>query len=205
MLDLFAVLALSQACAPSVAPETLTAIAHVESRFDPLAIGVNRGGQAPPSAQNAASAARLARRLLDDGANIDLGLAQINSSNLSWLGMTVEDAFDPCRNLAAAATVLRAGYRRPGDGAAGAQTALRIALSRYNTGDASRGFRNGYVRRVEDAAVALRLATPTTGEVRIDGPPASAETPAPRPPAPAWDVFGQPETGAIVFPVKTPR
>ena len=57
MLELAAVLALSQACAPSVAPETLAAIAHVESRFDPLAIGVNRGGIAPARARDASEAA----------------------------------------------------------------------------------------------------------------------------------------------------
>lgn len=141
MLDLVAVLALSQACAPSVAPETLAAIAHVESRFDPLAIGVNRGGRRPPPARDAADAARMARSLLATGANLDLGLAQINSSNLTWLGLTVEQAFDPCRNLAAAATVLRAGYQLSGPTAEDAQTALRVALSRYNTGDASRVYR----------------------------------------------------------------
>lgn len=140
MLELAAVLALSQACAPSVAPETLAAIAHVESRFDPLAIGVNRGGIAPARARDASEAARVARALLARGANIDLGLAQINSSNLGWLRLSIEDAFDPCRNLAAAATVLRAGYQVSGDAATDRQAALRIALSRYNTGDARRGF-----------------------------------------------------------------
>lgn len=43
MLDLKLILALSQACAPQVAPETLAAIAYAESRFNPIAIGVNRG------------------------------------------------------------------------------------------------------------------------------------------------------------------
>jgi len=39
MLDLAFVLALSQSCAPSVAPQTLAAIAHVQSRVRPLADG----------------------------------------------------------------------------------------------------------------------------------------------------------------------
>ena len=42
-------------------------------------------------------------------------MAQINSDNLDWLGLSVEAAFDPCRNLAAAGVVLRAGYR-PAEG-----------------------------------------------------------------------------------------
>jgi len=199
MLDLAAVLALSQACAPSVAPETLAAISHVESRFDPLAIGVNRGARRPPRARDAGEAARLARGLLSEGANIDLGLAQINSSNLAWLGLTVEDAFDPCRNLAAAATVLRTGYRPTSSAAPDQQAALRIALSRYNTGNAERGFRNGYVGRVEDAAIALRLARPATPAAATEtrAPPTSLSLEAE--PPPPWDVFGRARAGLFVL------
>lgn len=204
MLELAAILVLSQACAPSVAPETLAAIAHVESRFDPLAIGVNRGGAAPARARNPAEAAHVARRLLAQGANLDLGLAQINSSNLDWLGLSVEDAFDPCRNLAAAATVLRAGYRVTGDAPSDRQAALRVALSRYNTGDARRGFRNGYVSQVEAAAVRLRLMAPSDGGLSMPGP---ALLPASDPPAPvpAWDIFGRGQPGRIVFSTSIER
>ena len=202
MLELAAVLALSQACAPSVAPETLAAIAHVESRFDPLAIGVNRGGPAPVRSRDAREAARTARSLLARGANIDLGLAQINSSNLDWLDLSVEDAFDPCRNLAAAATVLKAGYRVSGSTPSDRQSALRVALSRYNTGDARRGFDNGYVGRVEAAAVRLSLMAPPI--LRDVAPPlettAVAAPPEPAsPPAPPWDVFGRARAGVVVF------
>ena len=42
MLDLAAILILAQTCAPYSAPETLAAVAWTESRFDSLAIGVNR-------------------------------------------------------------------------------------------------------------------------------------------------------------------
>ena len=180
MLDLAFVLALSQSCAPSVAPQTLAAIAHVESRFDPLAIGVNGNGPRPARARDAREAAATARRLLDRGANLDLGLAQINSDNLGWLGLSVEDTFDPCLNLRAAATVLRAGYRPSGEAPAHRQAALRVALSRYNTGDAGRGFRNGYVARVEQAAVALDLATPLTAAAVGATGATLPETPPPR-------------------------
>ena len=186
MLDLFAVLSLAQTCAPSVAPETLAAIAHVESRFDPLAIGVNAGPRPGRRARNADEAASRARRLLARGANLDLGLAQINSDNLAWLRLSVEDAFDPCRNLAAAATVLRAGYRPKGADARARQAALRAALSRYNTGHPQRGLRNGYVARVEAAAVRLSLSAPAAP---ISAPIRPAIRPAAETPPPAWDVF----------------
>ncbi len=195
MLDLNLILALSQACAPQAAPQTMAAIAWTESRFDPLAIGVNRGPRPARRPRDAADAARIARGLLARGANLDLGPAQINSANLAWLGLSVEAAFDPCRNLSAAGVVLRAGYRpaRGGD----RQAALRVALSRYNTGHPERGFRNGYVARVERAAVALSLAPPAPASetaaaeapvvVRPAAPALSARTPDP----PAWDVFGR--------------
>ncbi|MEN5229718.1 lytic transglycosylase domain-containing protein [Brevundimonas naejangsanensis] len=197
MLDLAAVLLLSQTCAPGVAPGTLAAIAHVESRFDPLAIGINRGPRPSRRARTAQEAATVARDLIARGGNVDLGLAQINSANLGWLRLSVEDAFDPCRNLEAAGVVLRDGYRPRGQAAGERQRALRVALSRYNTGDASRGFRNGYVGKVETAAIRLNLAL---------HPPSPPAAPAPSPeltpslPPPSWDVFAHARAVLVFSP-----
>ena len=94
LLDLALVLALSAQCAPGVSPQTLAAIAHTESRFNALAIGANRGG-AVRQPRTREEAVRVARRLIASGANIDLGLAQINSSNLGWLRLTVEGRLRP--------------------------------------------------------------------------------------------------------------
>lgn len=195
MLDLAAVLSLAQACAPSVAPQTLAAVAYVESRFDPLAIGVNRGPRPARRPRDRAEAARVAQSLLARGANLDLGLAQINSDNLAWLGLSVADAFDPCRNLAASATVLRAGYRPTSSEPAHRQAALRVALSRYNTGHPERGFRNGYVARVEAAAARLSLTLPVPADAPSpDGPiRLAAEAPPP-----AWDVFARARGAAVI-------
>jgi len=165
MLDLALVLTLAQQCGPQVAPQTLAAIAWTESRFDPLAIGVNARPRRAYRFSTKADAIGEAERLIAAGGNIDLGLAQINSNNLARLGLSVAEVFDPCRNLAAAASVLRSGFRPASARADHRQAALRIALSRYNTGDADRGFRNGYVAKVERAAVDLGLTrTAATGE-----------------------------------------
>lgn len=192
-MSLSVVLALAEACAPAVAPETLLSVVQVESRFNPLAIGVNGKPRLTVTAATLQEAAAKASALIAAGRSVDLGLAQINSKNLGWLGLSVAAAFDPCRNLAAGARVLQAGYESGAD----AQPALRRALSRYNTGDAQRGFANGYVAKVERAAAEVVPAIQT----------APAKMPGlagPAPPTPAWDVFGQAAPASFVIRVSTP-
>jgi len=204
MLDLNLVLSLSLACAPGVAPETLAAVAWTESRFDPLAIGVNSGPRPLRRARDAAEAASIARDLLARGANLDLGVAQINSRNLVWLNLSVEQAFDPCRNLSAAGRVLRAGYQpRPGEPS---QAALRRALSRYNTGDPQRGFANGYVGRVEIAATQLGLAAPAVAIAPARPSPSPTAEPSPEPSPAPWDIFGRARYSAVLaFSIAAPE
>ena len=197
-ISLAAAFALAAQCAPTIAPATLLSVVQVESRFEPLAIGVNGAPRitvAPTSVDDAVSKASA---LIAAGRSVDLGLAQINSRNLAWLGLTVEDAFDPCRNLAAAARVLRGGYDANQASVLGEQQALRVALSRYNTGDAARGFDNGYVAKVVSASARVVPAIqPTPGT-----PTEAAEPPPSRP---AWDVFGQTGRPAdFVIRVSTP-
>lgn len=159
-----AFLALAAECAPGVAPETLAAVARVESGFNPLAIGVNGAGGGAVRARDAADAIAKARTLIAEGRSIDLGLMQINSRNLAWLGLSIEAAFDPCRSVAAGAAVL-------------------TAFSRYNTGSPVRGFANGYVGRV----IAAGTARPSTTA------PSDMPRSAPAwPEAPSWDVWAEP-------------
>jgi type IV secretion system protein VirB1 len=141
---------LAQKCAPIAAPETLASIARVESDFDPLMISDNTSKHsfAPGSVSDAT---RVATQLIAAGHSVDVGLMQINCSNFRRAGLTVSTALDPCQSLAVGAAILAADYGG-GVSHASQQAALRIALSRYNTGDAGRGFANGYVRRIEQAA-----------------------------------------------------
>ena len=203
MLDLAALLALSAQCAPAVAPATLVSIMDVESRFDPLAIGVNSGPRPIRRARDASDAASIARSLIKAGRSVDLGIGQINSANLVWLGLSIEDAFEPCANLQAAAHILAANYRAAAKIDADPQSALRAALSLYNTGDARRGFRNGYVARVEAAARRLLPA------IEALAPP-SAPLEVPPSAAPSFtdsadlDVFRREPSSALVFAHPTP-
>lgn len=193
-LSTAAIFALAAQCAPAVAPATLVSIAHVESRFDPLAIGVNGTRRVAVQAASLADAVAKASALIAAGRSVDLGLAQINSRNLAWLGLSVEQAFNPCANLGAAGRVLRAAYALSSADQIGEQAALRIALSRYNTGDPSRGFANGYVARVLYAATQFAPAPARSDSSVQDDPTVSAV-----PLSPAWDVFASARSSVDAF------
>ncbi len=159
-------------CAPSIDRQTMAAIVRVESGGNALAIKVN-GAPSPAPATSKAQAVSTAFQLIAAGYSVDLGVAQINSRNLRWLGLAIEDAFDPCANLAAAARVLSLDYsltrRQFGDG----QAALSRALSRYNTGSDTRGFANGYVGRVYHAAASLAVQAARPENAYVARPPAA--------------------------------
>jgi type IV secretion system protein VirB1 len=148
-LHVLALAALIRHCAPAVAPSTMAAIVRVESGGDPLAIGDNttRRSYYP---RDRASAESLARRLLDAGHLLDVGIAQIDSMNFAGFGVTAHTIFDPCINLSIGATILSGDYafaaRRYGDG----QVALRHAIGMYNTGRLNAGAH--YIARVVAAA-----------------------------------------------------
>lgn len=152
ILEFAALFELASQCAPTVAPKTMAAIVQVESGLKPYAINVNDRARLKHQPTTAAQATAIAKALLTDGASIDLGLSQINSKNLDWLGLSVEDAFDPCTNLAAAGKVLETGFRSSQAKGIEGQGALQMALSAYNTGNHSRGFENGYVQKILDAS-----------------------------------------------------
>jgi type IV secretion system protein VirB1 len=200
-----AILALASQCAPTVAPGTVLAIVQTESSGNPFALNVN-GGRQPARQTSAADAAATARQYVAAGYSVDLGLGQINSRNMRWLGLTWDTVFDPCTNVAALGRVLTANYYAVKAGR-DPQTALRVALSMYNTGSQTRGFRNGYVAKVVgNAGVAYPSMTytsatpdfnepePTSGELAQLVATQSTANPeplaAPRPaPPPRWNVF----------------
>ena len=88
-----------------------------------------------------------AKSAISAGHTVDLGYMQVNSANLKWLGYSVEDMFDPCKNITAGARILSDFYAAALAKYGNEQTALRAALSAYNTGSFTRGFGNGYVTK----------------------------------------------------------
>lgn len=215
MLPSAIVLGLAAQCAPGVAPETIAALVQTESGGFELAIGVNGLFRQPARAASVAQAVQTARYYVGKGYSVDLGLGQINSRNMKALGLTWDNVFDPCTNIAAAGAVLSGNYHSVRAGLH-PQRALRIALSMYNTGSQSRGFSNGYVGKVVGNAgvsdgvrpVAVRVSAFTDATNTGEGSSAAAQLAAlveentsdagqrqaaPPPPPPSWDVFARAE------------
>jgi len=179
------------ACALNVSPVTLDAVARVESGGNLLALNVNRLLGPQPRPASVADAVRIAESYIALGYSVDIGLMQVNSRNLPALGDTIEQVLDPCTNIAAGGRILTANYadaaRRMGEG----QPALQAALSAYNTGNLSAGFRNGYVARyvgpggVPALAGGVRqVAASMTAAGRPVAPPLAFHRPGPAEPWP---------------------
>lgn len=149
--------ALAMECAPMVSPKTLAAIVKTESNFNPLAININKGYRLERQPKTKVEAVVTAEWLIKNNYNIDVGLGQVNSANLTKTKLSVEGAFDPCKNLAAAATILKWNYESASIRVPDSQSALHAAISAYNTGSFTRGFSNGYVQKVVNNASAKRI------------------------------------------------
>jgi type IV secretion system protein VirB1 len=161
--------------------QRITAIALHESGGDPLVIGVNadpaRGlTAAVVRSATTRDAASQARRLLAQGRSVDLGLMQINSSQLARHGLTVDAAFDACRNMAAGAEHY----------AADVAAIWNLAARRYNTGGIERGA--AYAASVEQVLGRVREAPPRAGAApRAQAAALPSLAAEPPPCAPAWD------------------
>lgn len=138
-----------QQCALNVEPVAIIALMKQESNLKPYQIGINhsrRKLKRQPS--NHTEAVAWATHLIQQGYNIDMGLMQINSSNLKKLGLNVDEIFEPCVNLRAGAQILLENYQRASLRYGHGKGAFYSALSAYNTGHFSKGFSNGYVHKV---------------------------------------------------------
>lgn len=112
-------------CAPGVDPVTMAAVVKQESGGQPWVVNNNTTRKSTIFESKAAAVAA-AMAAVGRGDSVDMGLVQINNKNLPALGLTVEQVFDPCTNLAAGAHILTTGYLKAGS--------LGGALSIYNTG-----------------------------------------------------------------------
>ena len=151
-------------CAPAVHPVTMSAVVRHESGGNPLAIHNNTTGRSnkPASVEQAVA---LASGMIQRGESVDLGLAQINSANLSKLGLSIKMAFDPCRNLAGSQTILLDGWHKSGGN-------LKKMLSAYNTGKTDSVIGAQYANAVYKQAGVIIPAIPVpSSQISYDRPP----------------------------------
>jgi len=172
-------LAMAQRCAANVHPQTMAAVARVESGFNEFAIGVV-GGQLVRQPANKAEAVATAIALEQGGFNFSMGLGQVNRYNLVKYGLNYETAFEPCDNLKAGAAILTECFARAKKSFATDQASLQAAFSCYYSGNFSTGFRPdfqgqpSYVQKVlNSAGVGAATGTQPMAVARTGGTPAN--------------------------------
>lgn len=155
--------AMAQRCGNGFHPNTLQAIARVESGFNPYAIGVVHGSlkRQPRTLAEAVSTAKM---LHAQGRNFSMGLMQINRYNLKHYGLNYETVFDVCNNISAGAKILYACYKRAGGKT---QEHLHKAFSCYYSGNFKTGFRADFKGQPPYVTKILNAAAANTGNARI--------------------------------------
>jgi type IV secretion system protein VirB1 len=122
---------LAQACAPLVAAETLAGVVSLESRFAPYNIRINSGAPLARRLKSKAEAIEVATTLATERRDIQLGLVGVGIEELRKLKLSLSDAFDPCLNLQATATLLDGYYRLAIKAGADPKRAEQVMLQSY--------------------------------------------------------------------------
>ena len=159
---------IAQSCAPVVQVETLAAIVSLESRFLPFNIRINSGMPLAAQPASKTEAIEVATSLIAEHLDIQIGLGGIGVEELRKLNLSVSDAFDPCLNLKATATLLDGYYRLALRLGANPQRAETVMLqSWYGRDDPSVG---EMVRYDEQVRNEVRRLSPKLASLTIGGP-----------------------------------
>lgn len=205
---------LAQTCAPLVAAEILAGVVSLESRFAHNNIRINSEMQPATQPTSKAEAIEVASTLAAAGHDIQLGLGGIGMEELQKLNLSISDAFDPCVNLRATATLLDGYYRLAVKAGADPKRAEQVMLqSYYGRDDPSVGAMVQYDEQVRQEVRRLGKAIATLtigdgGEGRGPSEPAavdaaveteSAHQPPDQPAtAPFWDVFNSRRLSSVL-------
>ncbi|MBB2754892.1 UNVERIFIED_ORG: type IV secretion system protein VirB1 [Rhizobium aethiopicum] len=204
---------IAQTCAPMVQVETLAGVVSLESRFQPFAIRINSGPPLAAQPGSKAEAIEIATSLIADHQDIQIGLGGIAIEALQKLKLSVADAFDPCLNLKATATLLDAYYRAALRAGNPSQAERVMLQSYYGRDDPSIGAIVKYDRQVRQEAKRLSptLASLTIGErddqagsggqLQDDVAPALREPPLQSSQiaeAASWDVFSSGRQSSVL-------
>ncbi|MQB07169.1 type IV secretion system protein VirB1 [Agrobacterium tumefaciens] len=212
-----AFLDLAQTCAPYVSSETLAGVVSLESRFAPFNIRINSGAPLKHQPGTKTEAIEVATSLAAKRHDIQMGLGGIGLEELRRLNLSISDAFDPCLNLKATATLLDGYYRLAVRAGANPTRAEQIMLqSYYGRDDPSVGAMVNYhdqvrreIKRLGPTMAKLTISDTGKGTgVPTEVPQAdvvaevvaenSAEKTAPISGTPTWDVFKSPRRSSFL-------
>jgi type IV secretion system protein VirB1 len=148
-------------CAPGAPADTLLAIARTESALNANAISINRPSAAARRAGYSDGELVLTKQPKDRKEamswlrwfaihryTVSVGLMQVNSEMASRFHLKSEQLLEPCTNLRVGAAILISVYTESAREIGEGLSALDVALSLYNSGNSTTGFRNGYVSNV---------------------------------------------------------
>ena len=193
--------ALLDQCAPQVSPVLMQSLVRTESAWQPYAIGMDRSQGAVKQPASMAEAVSTAKELAAAGRKFSVGLAQIHVSNVALYGMTWEQAFDACQNLAVGQKILWNFYHRASASGYSGVAAIWAALRGYNSGGVDRAISDDYANRIfaymssAPAQVQMSGGSPVLTPVgdKPPGPFAVAAAPArsgkPERPGESADIF----------------
>ena len=213
---------LAQQCAPAIAFDLLAALSAVESGFDPLAV---IDGPKRELAATVGHAVAAAVGVTDQGREVGVGLTGIGAAKLARLGVSLSEAFEPCRNLSAAQAVIEDTYHAAEQrGLTGAGADRYVIRSwwrpdgRFATAEAyaeavrqESARANDHLKHPVRGTGAPRVATADTTPANPEkaSPPSSlaaeVATPSMREPAAPWDVFGQSRGTAVLLYATNPK
>lgn len=154
---------------PSVSTEVVQKIIRVESGYRSLIINVN--GKAVMQFYSKEAAIKQAEKEVKEGNSVDLGLMQINSKNLNNKNFgiySIADMFNTCKNIKLGSTIFYLAYQNTPSGEL-YQTRIKKALSIYNTGNAHKGFSNGYVAKYKEVQLSpYQRALSSTTKINLN-------------------------------------
>jgi len=140
---------------PNVDSNIIQQIIRVESSFQKFVVNVNKLDsfvlKTPEEAE------KTAKEYIEKGYSVDMGLMQFNSKNLRlpiFSHLSVNDLFDPCKNIKAGSDVFFLAYESTNKNLS-KEERINKALSIYNTGNQDLGFKNGYVAKYSSLPILI--------------------------------------------------
>jgi type IV secretion system protein VirB1 len=203
---------LAQSCAPMVQVETLASVVSLESRFQPFAIRINSGSPLSAHPASKAEAIEVATSLIAERNDIQIGLGGLGVEELRKLGLSLSDAFDPCLNLKATATLLDGYYRLALRVGADLRRAETVMLqSYYGRNDPSVGAMVKYdeqirreTTRLSEELASVTVADPDDQAISAEEPRDLAVQPLRREVrqtehTASWDVFNSRRRSSVLI------